>query len=145
MQVKSVAECNLQYILTFIKLPFVIKIFVLSIFEWPFYTGVTVIAHKESKTKVRKAIRIRNLYNHVPHLFQDTQWESNKITIKIPNKSQEVSPFPSGDHNAAMNRRESMTNTRHKILHHLGTVSKNMILVGLNRFHGAPASPLVQM
>ena len=27
---------------TFIKLPFVIKIFVLSFFEWPFYTGVTV-------------------------------------------------------------------------------------------------------
>ena len=27
---------------TLIKLPFVIKIFVLSIFEWPFYTGFTV-------------------------------------------------------------------------------------------------------
>ena len=27
---------------TFIKLPFVIKIFVLSIFEWPFKTGFTV-------------------------------------------------------------------------------------------------------
>ena len=27
---------------TFIKLPFVIKIFVLSIFEWAFYTGFTV-------------------------------------------------------------------------------------------------------
>ena len=27
---------------TSIKLPFVIKIFVLSIFEWPFYTGFTV-------------------------------------------------------------------------------------------------------
>ena len=26
---------------TFIKLPFVIKIFVLSIFEWRFYTGFT--------------------------------------------------------------------------------------------------------
>ena len=26
----------------FIKLPFVIKIFVLSSFEWPFYTGFTV-------------------------------------------------------------------------------------------------------
>ena len=25
-----------------IKLPFVIKTFVLSIFEWPFYTGFTV-------------------------------------------------------------------------------------------------------
>ena len=30
-------------LLTFIKLPFVIKFFVLSIFEWPFYTGFTVI------------------------------------------------------------------------------------------------------
>ena len=29
--------------LTFIKLPVVIKNFVLSIFEWPFYTGFTVI------------------------------------------------------------------------------------------------------
>ena len=27
---------------TFIKLPFIIKIFDLSIFEWPFYTGFTV-------------------------------------------------------------------------------------------------------
>ena len=27
---------------TFIKLPVAIKIFVLSIFEWPFYTGFTV-------------------------------------------------------------------------------------------------------
>ena len=27
---------------TFIKLPFIIKIFVLSFFEWPFYTGFTV-------------------------------------------------------------------------------------------------------
>ena len=30
-------------LLTFIKLPFVIKSFVLSIFEWLFYTGFTVI------------------------------------------------------------------------------------------------------
>ena len=29
-------------LLTFIKLPFVIKIFVLSIFEWPFYTGFSL-------------------------------------------------------------------------------------------------------
>ena len=36
MQVKSIAECS------FIKLPFVIKIFVLSILVWPFYTGFTV-------------------------------------------------------------------------------------------------------
>ena len=29
-------------LLTFIKIPFVIKIFDLSIFEWPLYTGFTV-------------------------------------------------------------------------------------------------------
>ena len=34
---------------TFIKLPFVIKIFVLSIFEWPFYTGFTVHLHEHLK------------------------------------------------------------------------------------------------
>ena len=33
---------------TFIKQPFVIKIFVLSIFEWPFYTDFTVFANDES-------------------------------------------------------------------------------------------------
>ena len=31
-----------QKFLTFIKLPFVIESFVLSIFEWPFYRGFTV-------------------------------------------------------------------------------------------------------
>ena len=38
MQVKSIAAI----ILTFIKLPFVIKIFVLPILEWPLETGFTV-------------------------------------------------------------------------------------------------------
>ena len=42
MQVKSIAECS-AILLTFIKLPFVIKIFVLSIFEWPLKTGFTVV------------------------------------------------------------------------------------------------------
>ena len=37
MQVKSIAECS-----TFTKLPFVIKISVLSIFEWPLRTRFTV-------------------------------------------------------------------------------------------------------
>ena len=62
--------------------------------------------HKASK--VKKTARIRNRYNQVPHLSQDTKWESNKIKMNITNKSQEVSPFPSGDHKAAMNRLESI-------------------------------------
>ena len=53
-------------------------------------------------------------YNQVPQLTQDTTWESNKNRTNITNKSQEVSPFPAGDNKAAMNRRESMRNTRHK-------------------------------
>ena len=35
---------------TFIKLPFVIKIFVLSNFEWQFYTGFTVDRKSKLKT-----------------------------------------------------------------------------------------------
>ena len=62
----------------------------------------------------RKTARIRNQYSQVPHLSQDTKWESNKIILNITNKSQEVSPFPPGDHKTAMNWRKSMTNTRHK-------------------------------
>ena len=50
--VKSIAECSKgehsAILLTFIKLPFVIKIFDLSIFEWPFYTGFTVFIFKNS-------------------------------------------------------------------------------------------------
>ena len=39
---------------TFFKLPFVIKIFVLSIFEWLFYTGFTVTEYMENVLKFRK-------------------------------------------------------------------------------------------
>ena len=66
---------------------------------------------------------------------------SNKSTLKFTNKSQEISPFPSVDHKAAMNRRESMTtqcinNTNDpQKKYRLGTVSENIILEGLNRFH----------
>ena len=64
--------------------------------------------------KVRKAAKIKNRYNQVPHLSQDTEWESNKITINLTNKGQKVSLFPSGDLKAALNRCESMANTIHK-------------------------------
>ena len=40
-------------LLTFIKRPFVIKIFVLSIFEWALYTGYTVFVNKWYKRRKR--------------------------------------------------------------------------------------------
>ena len=42
MQVESIAVEHSAILLTFIKLPFVIKVFALSIFEWLLKTGLTV-------------------------------------------------------------------------------------------------------
>ena len=36
-------------------------------------------------------------------------------TLNITSKSQEVSPFPAGDHKAAMNRRENMRNAGNEV------------------------------
>ena len=52
--------------------------------------------------KERKAAKIRNLYNQVPHLTQDTTWESDTTQFNSTHKSQKVSPFPAGDHKEAM-------------------------------------------
>ena len=45
---------------TFFKLPFINKIFVLSIFEWPFYTGFTVCLN--SLISLSKNIRASNFH-----------------------------------------------------------------------------------
>ena len=50
-----------------------------------------------------------NRYNQAPHLTQDTTWESDK-TLQIQ-ASQEVRPFPAGDHKGAMKRQESKHKT----------------------------------
>ena len=70
-----------------------------------------------SNMKVRKKEKIRNQYNQVPHLTQDTVWKSDKNTRKHHiQESPEVSPFPTGDHKAARNRHGCMakTNTKNK-------------------------------
>ena len=49
---------------TFIKLPFVFKTFVLSIFECPFYKGFTVYvfrAETETKAKLEKVAEIKKI------------------------------------------------------------------------------------
>ena len=50
---------------TFIKLQFVIKIFVLSTFEWPFYTGFTVMFMTHCFVKC-----MLNANFYMPYLFQ---------------------------------------------------------------------------
>ena len=44
--------------------------------------------------RVRKAAKIMNRYNQVPHLTKDTTWESDKNTIKHHKQEQRCQPFP---------------------------------------------------
>ena len=60
--------------------------------------------------QVIKVAKITNQYNQVPHLTENTTWESDKHTFKHQRRDQEGSLFPAGDHKAAMNRRESNVN-----------------------------------
>ena len=57
--------------------------------------------------KVSKGAKIRNRYNQVPHLTQDTNGKVKNSQLDTTNESQEVSPFPAGDHKAHINRRWS--------------------------------------
>ena len=57
--------------------------------------------------------KVRNLYNQLPNLTQDSTRESDKNKIKHNKREQRGQPFPAGDNKAAMNRHESITNTRH--------------------------------
>ena len=53
----------------------------------------------------KKRAKIRNRYNQAPHLSQDTNGKVTTSELDITNESQEVSPFPAGDHKAPINRR----------------------------------------
>ena len=56
-------------------------------------------------SKVSKAAKIRNRYNQVPHLTQDTNGKVTNSQLDTTDKSQEVSPFQAGDHKTHINRR----------------------------------------
>ena len=67
--------------------------------------------------KVSKGANIRNRYNQVPHLNKDTNGKVTNSQFDTTNESQEVSPFPEGDHKAHINRhaqRHSKHNTEKK-------------------------------
>ena len=82
--------------------------------------------------KVSKGAKIRNRYNQAPHLTRDTNGEVTNSQLDTTNESQEINPFPAGDHNAHKNRRaQRHRNTRQnkniqdpQKKYRLGTVSK---------------------
>ena len=83
-------------------------------------------------TKVSKGAKIRNRYNQVPHLTKDTNGIVTNSQLDTTNESQEVSPFPAGDHKAHLNvgaQRHSKHKTEKNIndpqkKYRLGTVIK---------------------
>ena len=78
--------------------------------------------------KVSKGSKIRNRYNQVPHLTQDTNGKVTNSLLDTTNESQEVSPFPAGDHKAYINRRAQRRQNKNikdpQKKYRLGTVSK---------------------
>ena len=81
------------------------------------------------------------------------RWESDNVTIRHHKRKPRGQPFPS-----MVTTRHQQTDVHESITkqdrnnindpqkkHHLGTVRKNILQEGLNRFNGAPTSPLVQM
>ena len=81
--------------------------------------------------KVSKGANIRNRYNQVPHLTQNTNGKVTNSKLDTTNENQEVSPFPAGDNKAHINRR-AQRHSKHKTektkdplkKYRLGTISK---------------------
>ena len=67
--------------------------------------------------RVSKGVKIRNRYNQVPHLTQDTNGKVTISQLDTTNESQEASLFLAGDHKAQINRRAQRHN-KHKTEKH---------------------------
>ena len=96
MQVKSIAGLfkgeHSAILSTFIKLPFGIKVFVLSIFEWPFYTGFTVcLKNVESNVNPNPAKMFcpENVICFL-HLLQISKCTTDKI---LPREQSDQGPY----------------------------------------------------
>ena len=53
--------------------------------------------YKKNSNKAKNVAKIMNRYNQVPHLTQDTTWESDKNTIKNRKREPLVSPLTADD------------------------------------------------
>ena len=74
------------------------------------YVISTKISHAGQS---KQGCKIRNRYNQVSHLTQDTNGKVTNAQLDFTNESEEVNPFPAGDHKAHINRR-AQTHSNHK-------------------------------
>ena len=63
-----------------------------------------VLSLSDYKRKVDKGAKIKNRYNKISHLTEDTNGKVTNSQLDTNNDSQEVSPSPAGDHKAHINR-----------------------------------------
>ena len=91
--------------------------------------------------KVSKGAKIRNRYNQVPHLTQDTNGKVTNSQLDTTNENQEVSPFPAGDHKAHINRRVQ----RHSIHKSLISLWTSFQLTSMFAILGCGIDPLSGM
>ena len=71
----------------------------------PISAFITCLSESILMLKVSKGAKIRNRYNLIQHPTQDTNGKVTNSQLDTTNESQEVSPFPAGDHKAHINRR----------------------------------------
>ena len=64
-------------------------------------------------SKVSTGAKIRNRYNQLPQLTNDTNGKVTNSQVDTTNESQEVSPFPAGDLKVHINRR-AQRHSKHK-------------------------------
>ena len=105
----------------------------IAISDYPLVGAWTSCPHSESAheprvLKLSKTVKIRNRYNQVPHLTQDTIYESDKNTRQ---ESQVISPFPAGDHKAARHRQDNVakaSTNKIKKIHKKSSVFQTCVL-----------------
>ena len=96
--------------------------------------------------KVKKWAKIRNRYNQATHLTQDTNGKVTASQLDIINESQEsaLSKQVTTRHQQTDVHESITKQDKNNKIDRLGTVSKNILLEGLNWSNGAPTSLLVQ-
>ena len=101
------------------------------------YFLVVVLSFKINIFKVSKGAKIRNRYNQVQHLTQDTNGKVTNSQLDTTNESQEVSPFLAGDQNrrAQWHQKQDRKNIKDpQKKYRLGTVKKYFRNTSLSEF-----------
>ena len=95
-----------SFMSTHVKIPHCWKSHALA--HYYYNSAYIILTHTyviDNVTKISKDAKIRNRYNQVPHLTQDTIGKMTNSQLDTTNESQEISPFPAGDQKAQINRR----------------------------------------